>query len=90
MIALASEWTERQSSYLSSGDIKSVSHTIIEIAAVLSAAGSAVIACGNDNVVLDYDRAVFLTQTGASLCYGLGDIKIIIMLCYSAHNIPHK
>ena len=75
---------------LTSGDIKSVSHTIIEIAAVLSASGGTVVTSGDDNIVLDYDRAVFLTQTGASLCYGLGDIKIIIMLCYSAHNIPHK
>jgi hypothetical protein len=75
---------------LAAGNIQLVSHAVAEVTAIFASAGSAVVAGGNDNVILDYDRAVFLTQTGASFSYGLGNIKIIIMLCYSAHNIPHK
>jgi hypothetical protein len=65
---------------LSAGDVELVSHTVIEVAAVLSAAGRTVVSGRDDNVVLYDDRAVLFAQAGATLGNRLRDIKIVIML----------
>jgi hypothetical protein len=65
---------------LSAGDVELVSHTVIEVAAVLSAARRAVVSGRYDNVVLDDDSAVLFAQAGATLGDRLRYVKIIIML----------
>ena len=65
---------------LAAGDLQLFAHTKIQIGAVLTATGGAVVARCDDDVVLDDDGAVFFAQAGASLGDRLGDIKIIVVL----------
>ncbi len=56
------------------GNTECIAHAVIDVGAVLSASGRAVVARRDDDVVFDDDRAVMLAQTGASLGNGFCDI----------------
>ena len=58
----------------------------IDIGAVLSATGCAVVARGDDDVVFYNDSAVMLAQAGASFGHRLCDVEIIIDFIRSFHD----
>ena len=71
---------------LTAGDLQLFTHAEIQVGTILTSAGGAVVARGDDDVVLDDDGSVFLAQAGASLGDCLGDIKVIIMLGNALHG----
>ena len=56
--------------------------------AVFPPTGGAVVAGGNDLVVLDDDSAVDPAQTGGTLQNGLGDVQVVVLLADAVHNFP--
>lgn len=77
LISLSSRYTEL------------LTEAISEIRAICASSGSTVIACRDDGVVLYYDRTELSAKAGATLCYCLCYIKLIVVLGYSrvVHNM---
>jgi hypothetical protein len=57
-----------------------------QIRAVFASSGGAVVAGGNDGIILYNDGSVALSQAGGALGNGLRDIQIIVLLCNAVHN----
>ena len=63
---------------LTAGDLQLVSYAGAEVGAVLSASGGTVISGGYDVIVLYDDSSEGLAKAGASGCYRLCYIKVIV------------
>ena len=62
------------------GDTQFFSHAVVEVVAVLSASGSAVVACGNDFIVAHDDGAILTAQTGRTMQDSIGDVQVVVDL----------
>ena len=68
---------------LAAGNAQLLAVAVAELGAVDAPARRAVVARGEDLVVLDDDRAVFAPQAGRAVEHRVGDVEIIFVLTHA-------
>ena len=75
---------------LAGGDVHGLPGAIAQVHAVFSAPGRAVIAGGDDLVVLDDDGPIAPAQAGGALQHRFGDVQIVILFVDAVHSLYHE